>query len=146
MLRPMHMKTLSALLVVIVMTSCNKTDDATPTAPVNNNFDTSSATLLRSGMLMGSGSYSVSGTASIYESDGNRVLVLDPFSSTNGPDLKVYLSTTDNAASFVNLGSLKSTTGKQTYSIPATVDIVQMKFVLIWCQQFSVRFGKAEAL
>ncbi len=140
----MFMQVRSTLLVLAVLASCNNTDDATPATPVNNNFDVSSATLLRSGMLMGSGSYTVTGTASVYESNGSRVLLLDPFASSNGPDLKVYLSTTDNAASFVNLGDLKSTTGKQVYSIPSTVDITQMKFVLIWCQQFSVRFGKAE--
>jgi len=128
------------------MTSCTKDNDATPTTPVNNNFDISQATLLRSGMLMGSGGYAVSGSASIYESNGNKVLVLDPFSSSNGPDLKVYLSTTENANVFVNLGELKSTTGLQTYSIDASIDVAQMKFVLIWCQQFSVRFGKAETL
>jgi len=140
------MKKILTLLLAATLVACSDTEDAVPTTPVSDSFDASTATLLRSGMLMGSGSYAVTGTAGIYETNSERLLVLDPFSSSNGPDLKVYLSTSDNASSFVNLGDLKSTTGKQSYTIPASVDITQMKFVLIWCQRFSVRFGKAETL
>ena len=119
-------------------------EDATPTTPVNDTFDPSTATLLLEGMWMGSGSYTASGTAKIYDDDCTLVLVLDPFSSSNGPDLKIYLSTDTKASSFVNLGKMQSTTGKQSYSIPAGTDLENFKYVLIWCQQFSVLFGKAE--
>ncbi|QOI98182.1 MAG: DM13 domain-containing protein [Flammeovirgaceae bacterium] len=125
--------------------ACNP-DEATPTTPVNDDFDETKATLLREGTWMGSGSYNVSGVAQIYDDNGKKVLLLNNFSSSNGPDLRVYLSTTTGAASFVNLGKLKSTSGKQTYSIPDGTDITQFKFALIWCQQFSVLFGKAETL
>jgi hypothetical protein len=109
-------------------------------------FDETKATLLREGAWMGSGSYTVSGVAQIYDDNGKKVLLLNNFSSSNGPDLKVYLSTTAGNASFVNLGKLKSTSGKQTYAIPDGTDIDQFKFALIWCQQFSALFGKAETL
>jgi hypothetical protein len=119
-------------------------EDATPTTPANDAFDETNATLLREGTWMGSGSYTVSGIAQIYEDNGKKVLLLNNFSSSNGPDLKVYLSTTESATSFVNLGVLKSISGKQTYAIPDQTDIDQFKFALIWCQQFSVLFGKSE--
>ncbi|MBL7861815.1 MAG: DM13 domain-containing protein [Cyclobacteriaceae bacterium] len=139
------MKKLMMLLVIGAAMSCDA-DEATPTNPVNDAFDESMATLLREGTWMGSGSYTVSGVAQIYDHNGKKVLLLNNFSSSNGPDLRVYLSTTTGAASFVNLGKLKSTNGKQTYSIPDGTDIDQFKFVLIWCQQFSVLFGKAETM
>jgi hypothetical protein len=137
------MNKIAIALIMLCVLGCDP-EDATPTAPVNDTFDPATATLLRQGTLTGSGSYSVSGLAQLYNSNGKLVLLLDNFSSSNGPDLRVYLSTTTGASSFVNLGKLKSTNGKQSYEIPANTDLSNFKFVLIWCQQFSVLFGKAE--
>ena len=139
------MKNLLIIIITLTLFSCDP-EDATPTTTSNDDFDESTATLLREGTWMGSNNYSVSGTAKIYNDNGKLVLLLNNFSSSNGPDLRVYLSTTTNASSFVNLGKLKSTNGKQIYTIPAGTDINQFKFALIWCQQFSALFGKAETL
>ncbi len=130
--------------VLTVLVLCCGPEDATPTTPINDTFDPTMATLLRQGNLMGSSSYTVGGVAQLYDDTGKLVLLLDNFSSSNGPDLRVYLSTTTGNTSFVNLGKLKSTTGKQSYEIPAGTDLTEFKFVLIWCQQFSVLFGKSE--
>ncbi|MFZ9982882.1 MAG: DM13 domain-containing protein [Cyclobacteriaceae bacterium] len=137
------MKKLIFLAVVFLIAGCEP-EGATPNKPVNDIFDETQATLLREGTWMGSGSYEVSGTAQIYDQNGKKILLLKSFSSSNGPDLKVYLSTSTNADSFVNLGKLKSTSGKQTYEIPVETDVNQFKFALIWCEQFSVLFGKAQ--
>lgn len=137
------MKKLIVLFLLGLVTGCDP-EDATPTNPSNDVFDETMATLLREGTWMGSGSYNASGTARIYDDNGKKVLLLSNFSSSNGPDLRVYLSTTASATSFVNLGKLKSTSGTQTYAIPDGTDIDEFKFALIWCQQFSVLFGKAE--
>jgi hypothetical protein len=139
------MKKLILLFLLGLVLGCNP-EDATPTAPVNDAFDETKATLLREGTWTGSGSYSVSGVAQIYNDNGKKNLLLNNFSSSNGPDLRVYLSTTTGATSFVNLGKLKSTSGKQTYAIPDGTDVDQFKFALIWCQQFSVLFGKSETM
>jgi Electron transfer DM13 len=139
------MKKIFIFFIIGLVMSCGP-EDATPTTPVNDAFDETNATLLREGTWMGSSGYNASGTAKIYDDNGKKVLLLSNFSSSNGPDLKVYLSTTTGAASFVNLGNLKSTSGRQTYAIPDGTDIDQFKFALIWCQQFSVLFGKAETL
>lgn len=139
------MKRLIILLFAFIIVSC-ESDDATPTAPVNDSFDETNATLLREGSWMGSGGYNVSGIAQIFDDNGNLILVLTNFSSSNGPDLRVYLSSTTNAATFVNLGRLKSTNGRQVYAIPPGTNIDELKFALIWCQQFSALFGKAETL
>lgn len=139
------MRKIIGIFALAVLMSCGS-EDATPTTQVIDVFDETKATLLREGLWSGSGSYAVSGVASIYEASGKKVLLLNNFSSSNGPDLKVYLSTTIGASSFVNLGNLKSTSGKQVYEIPAGTDVEQFKFALIWCQQFSVLFGKSETL
>ncbi len=76
--------------------------------------------------------------------DGNNVLRLENFESTNGPDLYVYLSTDDNASEFINLGELKANKGNQNYEIPYDADLEKNSNVLIWCKAFGVLFGSAE--
>jgi hypothetical protein len=128
--------------VALVLLACDA-DENTPTQPINDDFDPIGATLVQDGMFVSAGGYTVIGTASIYEKNSSLFLVLDPYSSSNGPDLRVYLSRNEGATSFVNLGLLKSTMGKQSYAIPAGVNITEFSHVHIWCQQFSVQFGRA---
>lgn len=135
------MKTL-LLIFAGLMVACQP-DDNVPIIPANDNFDTSNATLLKKGMFVGIG-HSASGTASLYDSLGTSVIVLDPYSSQNGPDLKVYLSKDEGASEYLNLGNLKSTMGKQVYQIPGATDVTQYKYVHIWCEKFTVVFAIAE--
>jgi hypothetical protein len=133
------------VFLVIAFASCSEDENNTPTAPINDPFDpiATGATALKQGTMMGIG-HTVSGTVRIYDDAGKKVIVLDPFSSQNGPDLKVYLSTDQNATKYINLGALKSTNGKQSYDVTGSPDLNEYKFVLVWCQEFSVLFGKAE--
>lgn len=139
------MRSLIWFFAAVTILGC-ASEDATPTVPANDIFDETKATLLREGTWMGSGTYMVNGLAQIYDDNGKLVLLLNNFSSSNGPDLRVYLSTTTSATSFVSLGKLKSTSGKQIYAIPAGTDLVQFRYALIWCQQFSALFGQAETM
>lgn len=123
--------------------SC-EVEQNTPTMPVADNFDESTATLVKMGMMIGIGGHTASGTASIYESNGRHVVVLDPYSSQNGPDLKVYLSKNVEASSYLNLGPLQSTAGKQTYAVPGSAKIDEYKYVHIWCERYSVEFARAQ--
>jgi hypothetical protein len=136
------MKRIVTFCFLIVLASC-KEEDATPTGSVNDTFDTAAATAIKSGSLVGIG-HTVSGTAAIYQSTGKKTVLLDPFSSQNGPDLKVYLSKDVNASSYISLGKLKSTSGKQSYEIPDNPDVTDYKYVMVWCEQFTVVFGRAE--
>lgn len=136
------MKKLLIIFAIALLSSC-KEEAATPTAPIDDNFDTTTSTILKSGMLAGVG-HSVTGTVTVYESGSAKTVVLDPFSSQNGPDLKVYLSKDQNASSYISLGILKSTTGKQSYVIPGNPDVTDYNYAMIWCEQFSVVFGRAE--
>lgn len=117
-------------------------EEVTPTTPVDDNFMTDTATKISEGVIMGV-NHTVSGTATIYEQNGNFTLVLDPFQSQNGPDLKVYLSKDVGAKNFIRLGVLKSTTGKQSYALPANITLTEYPYAHIWCEAFSVEFARA---
>ena len=84
------------------------------------------------------------GQVGVYDDHGTKVILLDPYSSQSGPDLKVYLSKDINASEYINVGKLKSITGKQSYTVPGNPDISQYNYVHIWCEQFTVVFGRAE--
>jgi hypothetical protein len=133
----------TSLFIVVVCLSCGP-EDATPDAPIVDGFDPSTATLVRTGMLEGAAGHTAAGTVSIYHSNGSHTIVFDPFESQNGPDLKVYLSKSIDASEYVNLGQLKSTMGKQSYDVPAGVNVASYPFVLIWCEKFTVIFARSE--
>lgn len=90
------------------------------------------------------------GTATIYDlPDGGRVLRLEDFEVTNGPDLHVLLAIGEqptgrnDIGEYVDLGKLKGNLGNQNYEIPADVDISQYQSVVIYCEPFHVVFSTA---
>ncbi len=100
--------------------------------------------------------HGTTGTAQILElPDGSRVLRIEDLDTSNGPDLKVWLTDApviegedgwyvfDDGA-YVDLGALKGNQGSQNYAIPADVDLTDLTSVSIWCDRFSVSFGAAE--
>ena len=92
------------------------------------------------------------GTATIYRmGDGTRVLRLTDFSTSNGPDVHVYMVASDDAkdaatvrqAGFIDLGVLKGNVGDQNYPLGGDLDLAKYRAVSIWCKRFSVNFGAA---
>lgn len=91
------------------------------------------------------------GTASVHDLGGRRVLRLTGFSTSNGPDVRVFLVAAPDApddetvkrAGYVELGKLKGTQGDQNYDIPAGLDLAKYRAATIWCHRFSVNFGTA---
>ena len=93
-----------------------------------------------------------SGTATIYRlADGNRLLRLTNFKTSNGPDVHVYMVAAANApdaasvehAGFIDLGTIKGNVGNQNYILGGDVDLSKYEAVSIWCKRFSVNFGAA---
>ena len=82
-----------------------------------------------------------SGMVKIYLENNQYKLLLENYTISSGPDLKVYLSKSNTPSDFVNLGNLNPTT---VYTIPQNVDIKDYKFVLIHCQQYNHLFAIAE--
>ena len=92
------------------------------------------------------------GTATIYQmGDGTRILRLTRFSTSNGPDVHVYVVAADDAkdvatvekAGFVDLGVIKGNIGDQNYTLGSDLDLAKYRAVSIWCKRFSVNFGAA---
>lgn len=99
--------------------------------------------------------HGTSGTAKVIRlADGKHVLRLENLDTSNGPDLRVWLSDQpvkkgtggwfvfDDGA-YVELGKLKGNKGNQNYEIPANADLGKLKSVSIWCKRFHVSFGAA---
>jgi Electron transfer DM13 len=81
---------------------------------------------------------------------GSPILRLEHLSTSNGPDLRVYLSHVPASGDlhayrtgFIDLGALKGNRGSQNYAIPAGTDLPAFKSAVIWCRRFAVGFGVA---
>lgn len=86
--------------------------------------------------------------------DGRHTLELVGLDTSDGPDLRVWLSDQPVRAGtagwkvfddgrYVELGELKGNRGNQVYEIPAGADLASLRSVAIWCKRFSVSFGAA---
>ncbi|MGY1653889.1 DM13 domain-containing protein [Geodermatophilus sp. SYSU D01119] len=92
------------------------------------------------------------GTARLVQlPDGQVVVRLEGFETSNGPALFVYLSRNPaggEEAAFddeaVDLGALKGNVGDQNYVVPAGVDATGYTSVVIWCDRFDAAFGAAD--
>ncbi|WKU08354.1 DM13 domain-containing protein [Micromonospora sp. HUAS LYJ1] len=102
--------------------------------------------------------HDTSGTARIVRTaDGEHRLELVGLDTSNGPDLRVWLSDqpvrTGRAGWHVfddgrraELGRLKGNRGDQAYAVPAGTDLAELTSVTIWCQRFAVSFGAASLI
>ena len=128
-------------ITILSVTACKK--ETTSTIPINET-PAITAMAIDSGYFSNGPYGSVTGTAKIYKTGDKYELALENFSSSNGPDLKVYLSKEKQQVNFVNLGSLKSTAGHQLYAIPGSVNVKDYTYALIHCQQYNHLFGFAQ--
>jgi hypothetical protein len=82
---------------------------------------------------------------------GERILRLEGFSTSDGPDVHVWLSdapaggewATYDDGHYVPLGQIKATDGNHNYVIPAEADLTGLRSAVIWCDRFNVAFGSA---
>ncbi|WP_091609164.1 DM13 domain-containing protein [Micromonospora mirobrigensis] len=100
--------------------------------------------------------HDTSGTARVVRAaDGGHRLELVGLATSNGPDLRVWLSDQPVRAGragwgafddgrWVELGRLKGNRGDQAYAIPAGTDLTRLTSVSIWCKRFAVSFGAAQ--
>ncbi|MGH3474624.1 MAG: DM13 domain-containing protein [Aeromicrobium sp.] len=133
-------------------------NEAAPTAPTSDAAEPDASlpnpagpTELASGTFV-SQEHETSGTAKIFElPDGSRTLRLEDFSTTNGPDLHVWMSEKKAGGNWfkygggrkAQLGELKANQGSHNYAIPADVELDGLNSVVIWCKRFHVAFGSA---
>ncbi len=112
------------------------------------------ATLVGQGTLV-THEHDTSGTAQLVRlPDGKLQLVLRDLATSDGPDLRVWLTDQPvlpgragwhvfDDGKYVEVGRLKGTHGTQVYDVPAQVQAGQYTSVTIWCKRFSVSFGAA---
>ena len=99
------------------------------------------------------GEHATSGTARVLAlADGTRILRLEGFTTSDGPDVDVWLTDQPSGDAdwhryddgrYVSLGDLKGTDGNQNYVIPADTELRGLVSVVIWCDRFDVAFGTA---
>jgi hypothetical protein len=95
--------------------------------------------------------HATSGKASVVRlEDGRRFLRFENLATSNGPDLRVYLSEVPASDDwfaygerFIDLGPLKGNLGNQNYILPAGTDLSRYESAVIWCRRFTVGFGVA---
>lgn len=96
--------------------------------------------------------HNVTGTARLLQlPGGSRVLRLEDFATSDGPDLHVWLCEKSaggnwfkyNRGRRVRLGALKATDGNHNYPIPPGADLAGLRSAVIWCRRFHVAFGSA---
>ena len=128
-------------------------NEAAPTAAAPDGSATAAAEPIEivSGTFV-SQEHETSGTATVIElPDGSRTLRLEDFSTSNCPDLHVWMSEKKAGGNWfkygggrkAQLGELKANKGSHNYSIPADVELDGLNSVVIWCKRFHVSFGSA---
>jgi Electron transfer DM13 len=92
------------------------------------------------------GAHVVSGTVKVVadKTDAKKkYLSFENFKTDAGPDLYIYLAEDKNAKEFTTVVKLDKT-GTFVLDVPTSADLTKQKYVLIWCQQFTVLFGSAK--
>ena len=94
--------------------------------------------------------HGASGRALLIELGGERYLRFEDLDTSNGPDLRVYLSAAHSGSEedafdddYVELGDLKGNMGNQNYEIPESTDLSRFKSAVVWCKRFSAGFAVA---
>ena len=110
--------------------------------------------VVRQGMFI-SHEHETKGAARLVRNgDGTHQLELVGLDTSDGPDLRVWLTdqgvTTGTAAwkvlddgTHIELGRLKGNRGNQVYPVPPDADLETYRSISIWCKRFSVSFGAA---
>ena len=130
-----------------------------PASPTSTPTPTATATaipapvdrLLAAGTFVSHEHHTTGTVQLVARADGRRQLVLRDLSTSDGPDVWVWLSDQPVGADrsafgrghYVPLARLKGNQGNQVYDVPAEVDLGSVHSVSLWCRRFSVSFGAA---
>ncbi|MFD3662988.1 DM13 domain-containing protein [Streptomyces sp. NPDC058659] len=130
------------------------TEPATPAGPATSATPAGPTTVSEGTFI--SHEHTTSGTVKLIRlSDGSHTVRLENLDTSNGPDLRVWLTDAPvkegtagwrvfDDGTHVALGKLKGNRGDQNYAVPADVDLTGLTSVTIWCDRFDVSFGAAE--
>lgn len=100
--------------------------------------------------------HTTTGTARVLRHpDGSHQLGLEDLATSNGPDVRVWLSAgpviegedgwyTAGEHEHLEVAPIKGNLGNQVYDLPAGTDPAAWTSVVLWCEDFGVSFGAAE--
>lgn len=132
------------LSMTLLLSSCVKNEELTP---VNQTIPPAIINGTQESLgTFSNGAHPTSGAVKVVadKTDAKKkYLSFENFKTDAGPDLYVYLAEDKAAKGFTSVMKL-SKTGTFVLDVPANVDLTKQKYVLIWCQQFSVLFGSAK--
>lgn len=144
----------SSAAATVTTTTDSQTSDSTPSSESTTTTAASASTTTRpsSPVVVSAGAFfgidhSASGTATVYEQDGDYVLRFeDDTDIQNGPDLYVWVLPTEDyeggtPPDYIDLGKIKGNIGGQNYELPPEFDPTLHQTVLIWCFRFSAPFA-----
>lgn len=134
------------LFLLLLISGCSQPEDRVPTTSATDSLeDLEGATVISQGELSGRNGYTALGDVQLIRSEDEETysLVFEDFSSSNGPDLKIYLASGEALNSFISLGDLKSTNGTLRYDFPASQFQPEFNTAVVWCERFSQLFGLA---
>lgn len=100
---------------------------------------------LATGTISGADGHDGSGRAQlIRRPNGERVLTLTDLDVDPGPDVDVYLSSSQGGIDdAIDLGSLKGAVGNQQYEIPGGADLTRHENLVLYCIPFTTRIATA---
>ncbi len=138
------------LIILIVFglfaISCKKEEVLVATLPSKTETEIKmEAVKVSAGSFM-NGAHPTSGKVEIVEDKTDKTkkyLSFTDLKSDAGPDLRIYLAEDTKAKGFTEVAKL-SKTGTFLLEIPTAAMLDKQKYVLIWCEDFSVLFGSAK--
>ena len=98
-----------------------------------------------SGKFRGASNHVTSGSVTVTKKGSKITLKLGSnFSLDGAPDPWIGFGKNGKYKKATQFTKLRSKTGGQTYSVPASVDLSKVNEVYIWCHKFSVPLGVAK--
>ena len=133
-------------LSISLLFSCVKKEPLTPATPSKTDVEkVMEGTKEATGIFM-NGAHPTSGKVLVVTDKADakkKYLSFENFKTDAGPDLRIYLAEDTKAKGFTEVGKLTST-GTFVLDIPSAAMLDKQKYVLIWCEDFSVLFGSAK--
>ncbi len=101
--------------------------------------------IVKTGEFEGLAGHNAKGIAKIIQGNDMTFLRFENFEVTNGPDLRVYITSGGDVHNGIQLEKLKGSRGDQNY-ILNNIDLGVYDTVVIYCQPFGVYFAEANLM